>query len=151
MGYGILKFDTLTTSDSKSTSVDKSIDTSYVFNGSAKHFTMYNQDADTVKESFNQSTISDNAAGDFTTNFTNTFGNVVYCSVGMTENGYTTQRGQNGLAIDTQLDSSDALTNGTALATNARDYRTKYGSRENEAGGYSDQAPVMLLNIGDLA
>ena len=119
--------------------------------GLAKHFTMYNQEVPSVKESFNQSSITDNAAGDFTTTYTNAFSNTVYCSVGMTENQFTTQRGGNVLGIDAQYDSSDALTNGTALATGTRDYRTKYGSRENETGGYSDQAPVMLANFGDLA
>ena len=57
--------------------------------GLTKHFTMYNQDSNTVKESFNQSSLTDNAAGDFTTTFTNAFSNTVYCSVGLTDNGYT--------------------------------------------------------------
>ena len=33
MAFGNLKFDTLTTSDAKNTSTEKSLDTSYVFNG----------------------------------------------------------------------------------------------------------------------
>jgi len=150
----VLKVDTITgvtTAGSISITGEGNSTTTNLQQGLSKHFTMYNQDANTVKESFNQSSITDNAAGDFTTTFTNAFGNTVYCSVGMTENGYTSQRGQNGLGIDAQYDSSDSLTNGTALATGTRDYRTKYGSRENEAGGYSDQAPVMLSNFGDLA
>ena len=119
--------------------------------GLVKHFTMYNQDANVVKESFNQSSITDNSTGDFTTTFSNAFGNTVYCSVGMAENQYTSARSQNGLCIDTQLNSSDALSNGTALSASARDYRTKYGSNASESGGYSDQAPGMLANMGDLA
>ena len=118
--------------------------------GLSKHFTMYNQEVPSVKESFNQSSITDNAAGDFTTTYTNAFSNTVYCSVGMTENQYTTARGQNGLCIDSQFNSSDSLTNGTALSASARDYRTKYGSNASESAGYSDQAPVMLANFGDL-
>jgi|TARA_R100000664_G_C2747069_1_gene134649 hypothetical protein len=125
--------------------------TTSVIQGLTKHFTMYNQDANTVKESFNQSSITDNSTGDFTTSFTNNFNNTVYCSVGMAENQYTTARGQNGLCIDTQLNSSDAVSNGTALSASARDYRTKFGSNSSESGGYSDQAPGMLANVGDLA
>ena len=55
MAYGTLKFDTLTTSDAKNTSTEKSIDTSYLFNGITKSW----QDSDegtTVNDSFNQST-----------------------------------------------------------------------------------------------
>ena len=36
MAYGTLKFDTLTTSDSVNTSTDKSLNTSYIFNGVPK-------------------------------------------------------------------------------------------------------------------
>ena len=119
--------------------------------GLTKHYTMYNQDANTVKESFNQSSITDNSTGDFRTTFTNTFANTVYCSLSMAENQYTSSRGQNGLNIDTQLNSSDALSNGTALSASARDYASKYGSNASENGGYSDQAPGMVANVGDLA
>ena len=37
MAFGNLKFDTLTTSDAKKTNTEKSLDTSYVFNGVAKY------------------------------------------------------------------------------------------------------------------
>ena len=43
MANGTIAFDTLTTSDSVNTNTEKSIDTSYLFNGVAKVWTSFNQ------------------------------------------------------------------------------------------------------------
>ena len=66
MAYGTLKFDTLTTSDTKNTSTDKSIDTSYLFNGIIKHW----QD-------------SNNGTGDYSVTITNAMGNINFTHGGM--------------------------------------------------------------------
>ena len=119
--------------------------------GLAKHFLMYNQESDTVMESFNQASKLDNSAGDFTITFTNIFGNVNYCSSGMSENQYTSERGGNVVGIDTQFNSSGSLTGGVALSASTRTYTTKYGSSTTGSAGYADHAPVMVINHGDLA
>ena len=55
MANGTIAFDTLTTSDQVNTGTEESIDTSYLLNGSAKHWGYYNQLSETVFVSFNQS------------------------------------------------------------------------------------------------
>ena len=77
MAFGNLKFDTLTTSDTKNTSTEKSIDTSYLFNGIIKHWQDSNNRT-TITDSFNQSTLTDNGTGDYTVTFTSSMSNVYY-------------------------------------------------------------------------
>ena len=92
MGYGILKFDTLTTSDSVNTSTDKSIDTSYLFNGTAKAWAEFDGTASgaTVGDSSNVSSSDDDATGDYGINFTNAMGNATYaCTFGDGEGSAT--------------------------------------------------------------
>ena len=57
MAFGNLKFDTLTTSDAINTNTEKSLDTSYIFNGVAKAYVLGNDGATLVK-SFNFSACS---------------------------------------------------------------------------------------------
>jgi len=119
--------------------------------GLVKHFTMYNQDANSVKESFNQSSITDTSSGILKTNFSNVFGNVNYIGSGIVEYGATAARGTNGIGIYTQLNSSDALVGGDALATGSRSYTTKYGSSASSDGGVEDFGVVPVMHVGDLA
>ena len=54
MANGTIAFDTLTTSDSVNTNTEKSIDTSYIYNGVAKHWiTLDGSGTVTVLDSFN--------------------------------------------------------------------------------------------------
>ena len=72
MANGTIAFDTLTTSDSKKTNTEKSIDTSYIFNGSAKTFFNVDQTSGAVLDgSFNVTSVADNSTGDFTITLTN--------------------------------------------------------------------------------
>ena len=81
MAFGNLKFDTLTTSDSKNTSTEKSIDTSYVFNGSAKAWTNINGEASgpASRDSFNVGSITDVSAGQINYAITNAMASGDYC------------------------------------------------------------------------
>ncbi len=81
MAFGNLKFDTLTTSDSTNTNTEKSVDTSVLFNGSAKHWVMF-QGTDTfaTRDSYNQSTLVDDGTAVHTTNYTSNFVNDDYAS-----------------------------------------------------------------------
>jgi len=72
MAYGNLKFDTLITSDSKNTSVEKSLDTSYIHNGVCKGWSYYTSASSfTLHDSFNVSSVTDAGAGDGRSNLSN--------------------------------------------------------------------------------
>ena len=78
MAFGTLKFDTLTTSDSVGTSTQKSVNTSYIYNGVAKYLLHYNQSTPAVLKSLNNSSVSDDSTGHFTINYTNNFSDALY-------------------------------------------------------------------------
>ena len=86
MAFGTLKFDTLTTSDSKNTSTEKSIDTSYLFNGTSISWWQYDQTNATTDGSFNVSSISDDATGLYTPTLANAQANITDRSVQLTSN-----------------------------------------------------------------
>ena len=82
VAHGTIAFDTLTTSDQVNTGTEKSLDTSYIFNGTAKVWAYFNQasSSTTPADSFNVSSIDDNGAGDFDVNYTNAMANNTYAS-----------------------------------------------------------------------
>tara|TARA_R100001443_G_scaffold6994_1_gene16112 strand:- start:102 stop:488 length:387 start_codon:yes stop_codon:yes gene_type:complete len=96
VAHGTIAFDTLTTSDQVKTGTEKSIDTSYLFNGVAKCVCHYTTAGTFVNNfSFNTSSLTDGGAGDCRVNFTNTMG---------ATNGYSGTRSVNTFHI---LDSED--------------------------------------------
>ena len=80
MANGTIAFDTLTTSDSKNTNTEKSIDTSYIYNGVAKQWLHFNQDTPATRDSFNTSSVSDEATGKYDVTFTSAFSNTEHLS-----------------------------------------------------------------------
>ena len=76
MANGTIAFDTLTTSDSVKSNTEKSVNTSYIYNGVAKAWMKLVPN--TIQDSFNTSSIDDNGTGDFDQNFTNNFNNNDY-------------------------------------------------------------------------
>ena len=80
MAHGTVAFDTLTTSDQVNTGTEKSIDTSYLFNGSAKVWAYFNQasSSTTAADSFNCSGTTDNGTGDYTTAINNDMSDANY-------------------------------------------------------------------------
>ena len=82
MAYGNLKFDTLITSDSKNTSVEKSLDTSYIFNGVAKAWCFWDQSDQSADDSFNVGSITDLATGQSALSLSNAMSSVNYTGVG---------------------------------------------------------------------
>ena len=135
MGYGILKFDTLTTSDSVNTSTDKSIDTSYLFNGVAKTWYQYNHDTPEINDSFNVASIEDTGTGIHTVTRTNVMANDDYSCAGMT----------NSPMIVCFEDSSDEKT--AAAITTAI---TKFKNFETD-GTVVDMRYICTSTFGDLA
>ena len=78
MAHGTIVFDTLTTSDQVNTGTEKSIDTSYLFNGSAKAWGQYSGSGTTYADSFNLASATDNGTGDYTFTITNDMSNDDY-------------------------------------------------------------------------
>ena len=81
VAHGTIAFDTLTTSDQVNTGTEKSLDTSYIFNGVAKCWcTVTQASTHVLDDSFNVSSIADGGAGETTVNFTNTMSSSNWCS-----------------------------------------------------------------------
>ena len=80
MAFGNLKFDTLTTSDAKNTNTEKSIDTSYLFNGIAKNW-MSATEPGSVGDSFNVSSTSDDGDGIHSVVLTNNMASTAHAVV----------------------------------------------------------------------
>ena len=79
MAFGTLKFDTLTTSDTVNTSTEKSINTSYLLNGTAKAWVNLNGTGDiATRDSFNISGTTDNDTGDYSFAINNDMNNNDY-------------------------------------------------------------------------
>ena len=77
MANGTIAFDTLTTSDSVDTGTERSIDTSYLLNGSAKAWAILDGTGTVgLTNSFNCSSITDNSTGDYTVTYANAFDSV---------------------------------------------------------------------------
>ena len=90
MAFGNLKFDTLTTSDAKNTNTEKSLDTSYIFNGSVKQWVLLQSSGNSVTDSFNNSSVTDNGTGDYTLTRTNNMANATFCAIGSSGDNSTT-------------------------------------------------------------
>jgi len=81
MANGTIAFDTLTTSDQANTGTEKSIDTSFIFNGVVKVWCSFDGDvaeASAVLDSFNTATYSDNGTGQYTITYTNVMSSANY-------------------------------------------------------------------------
>ena len=76
MANGTIAFDTLSTSG-QIDGTARSIDTDYLLNGSAKAWNFFDGSAGTIAyaDSFNSSTLTDNATGSYKYAFTNNMGN----------------------------------------------------------------------------
>ena len=86
MANGTIAFDTLTTSDTVNTGTEKSIDTSYIFNGVAKawaNFTTLTTFA--TNDTFNVSSVTDTSTGISDGNFTNNMSNSNYSGAASAE------------------------------------------------------------------
>ena len=133
IAHGTIAFDTLTTSDQVNTGTEKSIDTSYLFNGVLKAW--INHDASvSVDDSFNRSGNTDVATGRFRTTYTNPMGNALYVVLGTASIG--------GHYVSLGIDS-----NGNGITTTTVDV---YTSRTDN-GNLGDPAIITYAVSGDLA
>ena len=77
ISHGTIAFDTLTTSAQVNTGTEKSLDTSYLYNGSAKAWCK-NNNGGSFSDSFNCSGTTDNGTGDYTTAINNDMSDANY-------------------------------------------------------------------------
>ena len=83
MAFGTLAFDTLQTSDSANTATSKTLDTSYVYNGSAKVWINFNGTGTiATRDSFNVTSITDGGTGLYTVTIANDMSNDDYSTTG---------------------------------------------------------------------
>jgi len=131
MANGTIAFDTLTTSDQVNTGTEKSIDTSYIFNGVAKVWIKFDMSSSfTNEDSFNVSSLDDDGAGDFGLNFSNNMANANYPA-----------------PASAGEDNGNVLTNFGTVATSSMDGQT----RQTESNSAIDKANNSICILGDLA
>ena len=132
MANGTIAFDTLTTSDSVKSGTEKSIDTSYIFNGVLKAWMSLNGSSTiALHDSFNTASTTDNGTGDYTQTYTNAMNNDDYSVVGSVRaqstsylNGFmvgNTNSGDKSAFIST---SSVRMTTNYAAGSSAREDRS---------------------------
>ena len=117
MAFGNLKFDTLTTSDAKNTSTEKSLDTSYIFNGSVKQWVLLQSSGTSVTDSFNNASVTDNGTGDYTLTRTNNMGNATYCAIGSSGDPQTSHNASSDVGVQTTSVHDIRCVNDAANAT----------------------------------
>ena len=139
MAHGTIAFDTLTTSDQVNTNTEKSIDTSYIFNGVAKSWVNQQNDASqsNTNDSFNVSSAVDTATGHSTFTVTNAFSVDTFASVASAgQNSQTDRFAQNVTEAD-----------GTQPSTST--YQVK--AFDISAGNLGHIDAFMVSCLGDLA
>ena len=131
MANGTIAFDTLTTSDTVNTGTEKSIDTSYIFNGVAKVWIKFDMSSSfTNEDSFNVSSLDDDGSGDFGLNFSNNMANANYPA-----------------PASAGEDNANVLTNFGTVATSSMDGQT----RQTQANSAIDKTNNSVCILGDLA
>jgi hypothetical protein len=122
MALGKIKADTLEHSTSGS------VDTKFVVEGSAKHWTRYDQTGPTIDSSLNTSSIEDTSTGKATVNISSAFSSV---------GAYSTSGSKNATTY-----------NFTISPVSASQY-IMYN--RNDAGSYDDPSKESSQAVGDLA
>ena len=88
------------------------VGTGYVINGSAKAWVKFDATTVSVEDSYNQTSITDNGAGDFSLNVTNAFSSTAYVSSGSL--GTNTTVTSSSSSIRTFLEATTSARFGTA-------------------------------------
>ena len=133
MAHGTIAVDTLTTSDSKNTNTEKSIDTSYILNGVAKHWVSFDPlNSNNMDDSFNNASVTDNGTGNFTFTNTNNMGNANHAPVIGSEIQSSYQ------------DSADAILSSGRTTTGMKSYHVENNSA-------TDNGILTMHTWGDLA
>ena len=138
MANGTIAFDTLTTSDQVNTNSEKSIDTSYIFNGVAKVWAKLDGTqaaASMIQDSFNVGSMTDSGTGKHIINYTNNMSTVHYSYTAMAR-----QDGSDDRAIIVSQEEDDGTDTSNLPITT-----------QNDGGSYVDTAGIGVTLHGDLA
>jgi len=138
MANGTIAFDTLTTSDQVNTGTEKSIDTSYIFNGVAKVWAKLDGTqaaASMIQDSFNVGSMTDSGTGKHIINYTNNMSTVHYSYTAMAR-----QDGSDDRAIIVSQEEDDGTDTSNLPITT-----------QNDGGSYVDTAGIGVTLHGDLA
>ena len=138
MANGTIAFDTLSTSG-QITGTAKSVDTDYVVNGSAKLFAKFQGDDASVNDSFNVSSVDDDATGYNGVNFTNNMAAIHYATHSTTAHNY----GASNNGWSSAVASSDGEAGMTTSSVQL--------SHGNSGGSNADPTAVFVTLDGDLA
>ena len=138
-----LRVDTL-----KDSSGSNSVGMAYVAGGSSKAWVNFNGTGTiAARDSLNLSSLTDNAAGDYTVTFSSALGNTNYAPTGMQQIGITsTDAALTSVMIRTNTNASGTA---TTMTTTANRIVTKYVSTSNL--NENDSAIVTYKTDGDLA
>ena len=139
VAHGTIAFDTLTTSDQVKSGTEKSLDTSYVFNGVAKATCTFNGTASgaTVRDSFNQSSTDDDAVGQYGVNFTSAMSSTEFTTTGSNIGDSSTTTRTGGLVAALNANTSSSI---------------NFASVETEGSiSYTDWTYINTVVHGDLA
>ena len=83
VAHGTIAFDTLTTSDQVNTGTEKSLDTSYIFNGVLKAWLNLDGSGTIgISDSFNTASVTDNGTGSYAKTLSNAMSNSLYATGG---------------------------------------------------------------------
>ena len=149
ISHGTIAFDTLTTSDQVKSGTEKSIDTSYLFNGSIKYWVNYNHLGDAVRDSFNSASKTDHATGDFSIGMTNAMSSSNYSTTFNSTAALANSRGGSFLGHKTAnyaaCDVQDLITASTMRMC------SNFGSTGSANGEDMDFSNACIQVSGDLA
>ena len=149
VAHGTIAFDTLTTSDQVKSGTEKSIDTSYLFNGSMKYWVNYNHLGDAVRDSFNSASKTDHATGDFSIGMTNAMSSSNYSTTFNSTAALANSRGGSFLGHKTAnyaaCDVQDLITASTMRMC------SNFGSTGSANGEDMDFSNACIQVSGDLA
>ena len=133
--------------DTLETGAGADISTSYVVNGSAKAWVNFNARGTlAVQDSLNYTSVTDNQQGDYTSAYTNNFGNANYTALTSSFTEHNNGRGSFNLCIRIESDNSITLQSTSQVRTVA-----VYGANASSNGGEYDPTPCHINHMGDLA
>jgi hypothetical protein len=121
-----------------------------------KHWVNYDAVDGATDGSLNQSSLTDHATGEFSSNYTNNFSSATdkchFASViNSTNGGGAREAGANRGGVMANIGHIESDTNANALATSQVQFYTAFGSTASADGAADDLSASYCTSIGDLA
>ena len=115
-----------------------------------KHWVNYDSVNQTTDGSFNQSTLTDNAEGDFTSNYTNNISSAADKCI-LTNSWNTRDDGGSDNSGQSRGGSVTSQAGDSANATTNINFHTFFGSNAANDGAFEDMSGSYCMTLGDLA